>query len=74
MIQLTEQQMNAAERGEAVEVRTNGRSYVLLSRHRFNELDQVDTTPWTVEEMNLLADEAAEIIAAGEAAQKPQIP
>ena len=59
-MQLTREQLNAAERGDAVRIEADGKTFVLLS-HRVYE-DSLDYSPWTAEEMDLLADEALEAV------------
>ena len=63
MILNTDQQ-TAVEKGEPVELNVAGTECVLVRRDIFLRLDSnTDTEPWTCEEMNLLADEAEEMIA-----------
>ena len=61
---LTDDQLQAAKRGGAVPVQHNGETYYLLSEKDY--FDQIDYSPWTKEEIDLLADEAAEFAARGE--------
>ena len=57
------EQQKAIENGEPVAVTVAGTQCVLVRRDIFLHLDpDFDTGPWTVEEMNLLADEAEEMI------------
>ena len=60
MVQLTSQQLKAAEQGEAVKIEADGRAFVLLSRAVYEE--ELDFSPWTRQEMDLLADEAMELV------------
>lgn len=60
---LNMEQQRAVENGEAVAVSVAGTDCVLVRRDVFLRLDpDLDTGPWTIDEMNLLADEAEEII------------
>ena len=60
---LTMEQQKALEKGEPVTMNVGGTESVLVRRDIYLRLDpDYDTGPWTVEEMNLLADEAAEMI------------
>ena len=64
---LNTEQQKAVENGEPVTVTVAGTECVLVRRDVFLRLDpDYDTGPWTVEEMNLLADEAEEMISRGE--------
>jgi hypothetical protein len=57
------EQRKAIENGEPVAVNVAGTDCVLVRRDIYLRLDpDFDTGPWTVEEMNLLADEAEELI------------
>jgi hypothetical protein len=66
---LTPEQLQALDQGQPVLVTLAGRECVLLSKGRFTQMksnsdeDTLDYDPWTQEEMNLLADEAAELLA-----------
>ena len=58
------------ENGEAVAMNVAGTDCVLVRRDIYLRMDpEFDTGPWTVEEMNLLADEAEEMISGGESPQ-----
>jgi hypothetical protein len=64
---LTSEQQKAIESGEPVALNVAGTKCVLVRRDVFLRLDpDFDTGPWTVEEMNLLADEAEDLISRGE--------
>ena len=57
------EQQKAVENGEPVAVNVAGTECVLVRRDIYLRLDlEYDTGSWTVEEMNLLADEAEELI------------
>jgi hypothetical protein len=66
---LTPEQTQALLQGQPVSVTLAGRECVLLSRDSFEQLkkgstgEPLDYEPWTKEEMDLLADEAAELVA-----------
>lgn len=62
---LTLEQQQAVENGEPVTVNVAGTECVLVRRDVYLRLEP-DTGPWTIEEMNLLADEAEELISQGE--------
>jgi hypothetical protein len=65
---LTSEQQKAIEKGEAVSVTIAGTECVLLRKDIYLRLEpEWDAGPWTIEEMNLLADEADEIISRSEA-------
>ena len=65
---LNVEQQKAVENGEPVAVNVAGTACVLVRRDIYLRLDpDYDSGPWTTEEMNLLADEAEEMISRGEA-------
>jgi|GEM_PF-3433178 len=59
---LTTQQQLA--KGEPVELEIDGEQCVLLTRQTFERVtsSELDASPWTAEEMDLLAAEAAELV------------
>ena len=59
-MQLTVEQLNAAERGDVVRIEADGKTFVLLSERIYE--DSLDYGPWTGKEMDLLADEALELV------------
>jgi hypothetical protein len=61
MIELTADQKAALAGGEAVRLRDNGLEYVLVRADVFDKL-AYDDSPWTDEEMDLLAEEAGELL------------
>lgn len=61
MLQLTAEQLEAAERGDAVIVDADGKAFILLSRAVYD--DELDFSPWSQQEIDMLADEAAEMSA-----------
>jgi hypothetical protein len=48
-MQLTLEQLRAAEHGEAVRIEADGKSFILLSCRAYE--DSLDYSPWTTEEM-----------------------
>ena len=65
---LTSEQQQAVAMGKPVTLNVDGTECVLVRRDIYlrSEPDH-DTGPWTVEELDLLADEAEEMISRGEA-------
>ena len=64
---LNREQQTAVENGEPVAMNVAGTDCILVRRDIYLRLTpEFDTGPWTVEEMNLLADEAEEMISQGE--------
>ncbi len=61
MLQVTSEQLKAAEQGEAVKIEAEGKSFVLLSRASYEE--DLDFSPWTQQEMDLMADETVRFVA-----------
>lgn len=64
---LTEEQKKILDHGDGFEMTIEGIECVLLSKAQHEQLvnaldDEMDYNPVTVEEMNLLADEAADMI------------
>lgn len=60
---LNREQQKAVENGEPVALNVAGTECVLVRRDIYLRVDtDYETGPWTVEEMNLLADEAEEMI------------
>jgi hypothetical protein len=68
-MQLTEQQLQAAEQGEAVRIEAGGKKYVLLSQVVYE--DTLDYSPWTAHEIDSLADEALELVS-GDGLDEPE--
>ncbi len=61
-------QQAAVAKGEPVLLNVGGTECVLVRRDIYFRLDpDFETTPWTIDEMNLLADEAEEMISQREA-------
>ena len=59
-MQLTIEQLSAAEQGDAVRIEADGKTFVLLSQRIYD--DSLDYSPWTAKEVDLLADEALELV------------
>lgn len=59
--------LTAAQRGEHVKIQAEGHTFYLLSREAYDEFGKVDYDAMSTEEMNLLADEACAIISESEA-------
>lgn len=60
MVQLTVEQLKAAEQGQAVRIEAEGKAFVLLSQAVYE--DELDFSPWSQQEMDLLADEAMQLV------------
>jgi hypothetical protein len=58
---LSAEQIAAIDRGEAVETILDGRVCVVLSKEAFAQV-VVDSDPWTVDEMDRLAAETADML------------
>jgi hypothetical protein len=60
IMQLTAQQERLLEEGRSVEVDVDGRRCILLTRETYDRLTsaEIDASPWTDEEIDLLAMEA----------------
>ncbi len=61
---LSPQQIEDLEKGEPVRILIGETPCVVVRQDVYEE--EVDDSPWTVEEMNLLADEANDIISQSE--------
>lgn len=61
-MQLTTEQLKAAEAGNPVEIRAHGQSFVLLSHQAYEAMDQVDYAPVSKKELDRLASAAADLI------------
>ena len=70
-MQLTVEQLRAAEQGEAVRIEAGGRKFVLLSQGVYE--DALDYSPWTTKEIDSLADEALELVS-GDGLDEPEEP
>ena len=64
---LTVSQQIAFDSGEPVSLTVAGTECVLVRKDAYLRMDpNYDSGPWTLDEMNLLADEAEELISRGE--------
>ena len=59
-MELTSEQLQAALKGELVEIEADGESFVLLSREVCDA--ELDYSPWTTDEIVALADESAQLV------------
>ena len=62
-MRLTAEQERAVQSGQAVPVRVGGAECILLRKDVYEQGEAVDFTPWTPEEMDLLAGETADLLA-----------
>jgi len=62
-MELTAEQEQAVRRGQAVQVDVAGAPCILLRKDVYERGEALDFSPWTPEEMNLLAAEAARLLA-----------
>ena len=69
-MELTTQQLQVAESGEAVTIEADGKSLVLLSRAEYE--DDLDFSPWSRQEMDSLADEAMQFVSGDELDEEDQ--
>ena len=60
------EQQKAVANGEPVALNVAGTECVLVRNDIYLRMDPYDTGPWTIDEMNLLADEAEEMISRSE--------
>jgi hypothetical protein len=63
MMKLTAEQERAIHSGQAVQVEVGGAACILLRKDVYERGEAVDFSPWTPEEMNLLAAETADLLA-----------
>jgi hypothetical protein len=63
-MELTAEQEQAIQNGRAVTVTVAGAACVLLRKDVFERGEELDYSPWTKEEMDLLAAETANLLAA----------
>ena len=62
-MKLTAEQERAIHKGEAVQVSVGGSECILLRKDIYELGEALDFRPWTVEEMDLLAAETANLLA-----------
>jgi hypothetical protein len=60
---LTTEQQQALQKGQVVHVDVGGTACVLLRKEVYERGDPLDFSLWTAEEMDLLASEAADLLA-----------
>jgi hypothetical protein len=64
MLTLTVEQERAIQQGQAAAVTVAGAACVVLRKDIFDRGETLDYGPWTAEEMDLLAAETADLLAA----------
>jgi hypothetical protein len=64
MIELTQEQRESIEKGNAVRVQEDGREYVLLRPDVYDRIvdDGYDDSPWEPEEMDRLREESVSLL------------
>jgi hypothetical protein len=62
-MELTAEQEQAIQNGQAVAVTIGNAACVVLCKDVYERGEQVDYSPWTKEEMDLLAAETADLLA-----------
>jgi len=62
-MRLTAEQERAIHSGKTVQVSVGGAECILLRKDVFERGEALDFSPWTVEEIDLLAAEAADLVA-----------
>jgi hypothetical protein len=64
-MELTREQIEVVSRGKAVPLTVAGQECVLIRRDFYERLveEEYDSGPWTVEEMDLLASQTADLLA-----------
>jgi hypothetical protein len=62
-MELTAEQERAIQSGQAVPVTVGGAACVVLRKDIYERGEALDYSPWTAEEMNLLAAETADLLA-----------
>ena len=60
---LTAEQERAIQNGQAVTVTVGSAACVVLRKDVFDRAEEMDYSPWTKQEMNLLASETADLVA-----------
>ena len=63
MMELTAEQELAIQKGQAVAVIVGSAECVVLRKDVYERGEQVDYSPWTTEEMDWMASEAADLLA-----------
>jgi hypothetical protein len=62
-MKLSDEQRRAIHNGLTVQVNVGGEACILLRKDVFERGEELDFSQWTPEEMNLLAAEAADLLA-----------
>jgi hypothetical protein len=62
-MKLTAEQQQAVRYGQAVQVDVDGAECILLRKDVFERGEELDFSPWTPEEMDLLAAETGDLLA-----------
>jgi hypothetical protein len=62
-MRLTAEQERAIHSGKTVQVSVGGEECILLRKDVFERGEALDFSPWTAEEIDLLAAEAADLLA-----------
>ncbi len=60
---LTTQQKDSLKQGEPISIQVDGQQCVLVDRATYEKTQEVDYGEWTAEEIDLLACEAADLVA-----------
>ncbi len=60
---LTAEQQHAIQSGQAVRLTVGGLECVVLRKDIYERGEELDYSPWTAEEMDLLAAESADLLA-----------
>ena len=61
-MELTAEQERAVHSGQAVQVSVGGAACILLRKDVYEKGEPVDFSPWTPQEMDLLAAETADLL------------
>lgn len=61
-MKLSAEQERAIQLGQAIDVTVGGARCVLLRKDVFERGEEIDYSPWTKEEMDLLAAETADLL------------
>lgn len=62
-MEITSEQEQALHKGQAIQVSVGGMPCVLLRKDVYEQGQSIDFSPWTPEEMDLLAAETADLLA-----------
>ena len=62
-MKLTAEQERAILQGQAVQVDVGGRACILLRKDVYERDESLDFSPWTLDEMDLLSAETADLLA-----------